>query len=184
MPMLAVPFVTLGVVAIYTMNGGFGAAQGVLVRTTAGTQQMMVPMMLPEGSLLVLLDLVAATSFAIMVGLQWSLRTKGTIGSVMAAVGVLGAIGLVLGVCAAALGNSIPYVGAAAAAVSPLNMLFASVSPNDWISESLDDIGAARTSLAIGTIVACLAYGAACVGMHAAMKKSFMMTVRRLAGTN
>ena len=40
------------------------------------------------------------------------------------------------------------------------------------------------TSLAIGPIVACIAYGTACVGMHAAMKKSFMMTVRRLAGTN
>jgi hypothetical protein len=48
----------------------------------------------------------------------------------------------------------------------------------------MGDVGAARTSLAIGTIVACAAYGAACVGMHAAMKKSFMMTVRRLAGTN
>ncbi|MBU6210548.1 MAG: hypothetical protein KGR22_11620, partial [Planctomycetes bacterium] len=183
-PMLAVPFVTLGVVAIYTIANGFGAAQGVLVRTTAGTQQIMMPMVLPEGSVLVLFDLLAATSFAIMVGLQWSLRTKGTIGSVMAAVGVLGAIGLVLGVCAAALGNSIPYVGAAAAAASPLNMLFATVAPNQWISESLDDVGAARTSLAIGTIIACIAYGAACFGMHAAMKKSFMMTVRRLAGTN
>ena len=183
-PMLAVPFVTLGVVASYTMANGFGAEQGVLVRTIAGTQQIMMPMVLPEGSVLVLFDLLAATSFAIMVGLQWSLRTKGTIGSVMAAVGVLGAIGLVLGVCAAALGNSIPYVGAAAAAASPLNMLFATVAPNQWISESLDDVGTARTSLAIGTIIACIAYGAACFGMHAAMKKSFMMTVRRLAGTN
>ena len=183
-PMLAVPLVTLGAVAIYTMANGFGAAQGVLVRVTAGTAQVMIPMLLPEGAVLVLLDLVAATSFAIMIGLQWSLRTKGTIGSVMAAIGVIGAIGLVLGVCAAALGSSIPYVGAAAAAASPLNMLFASVDPDQWISGSMDDLGAARTSLAIGTIVACVAYGTACFGMHAAMKKSFMMTVRRLAGTN
>jgi ferrous iron transport protein B len=136
-------------------------------------------------ALLVLIDLVAATSFAIMVGLQWSLRTKGTIGSVMAAIGVLGVIGLVLGVCAAALGNSIPYVGAAAAAASPLNMLFATVDPSAWIGESMkSDVGAARTSLAIGTIVASVVFGAACFGMHAAMKRSFMMTVRRLAGTN
>jgi ABC-type transport system involved in multi-copper enzyme maturation permease subunit len=184
LPMLMVPLVTLGAVAIYTMANGMGAAQGVLVRTTAGTTNLMIPMMLPEGAVLVLLNLLAATSFAIMIGLQWSLRTKGTIGSVMAAIGVIGAIGLVLGVCAAALGGSIPYVGAAAAAASPLNMLFATVDPNQWISESMDDLGAARTSLVIGTIIACLGYGAACAGMHAAMKKSFMMTVRRLAGTN
>jgi len=183
-PMLLVPFLTLGTVAVYTVADGFGAAQGVTISGTFGVGSVTLPMILPEGALLVLIDLVAATSFAIMVGLQWSLRTKGTIGSVMAAIGVIGAIGLVLGVCATALGNSIPYVGAAAAAVSPLNMLFASVAPNDWIRESLVDIGAARTSLAIGTIVAAVVYGVACVAMHAAMKKSFMMTVRRLAGTN
>jgi hypothetical protein len=65
-----------------------------------------------------------------------------------------------------------------------MNMLFASVEPARWINESLDDVGGARTSLVIGTLVACVVYGSACFGMHAAMKKSFMMTVRRLAGTN
>ena len=184
-PMLLVPFVTLGTVAIYTLAKGFGAPQGVTITQTIGLTSTVLPLMLPEGALLVLIDLVAATSFAIMVGLQWSLRTKGTIGSVMAAIGVLGVIGLVLGVCAAALGNSIPYVGAAAAAASPLNMLFATVDPSAWIGESMkSDVGAARTSLAIGTIVASVVFGAACFGMHAAMKRSFMMTVRRLAGTN
>jgi hypothetical protein len=29
-----------------------------------------------------------------------------------------------------------------------------------------------------------VAYGAICFAMHSAMKKSFMMVVRRLAGTN
>jgi ABC-type transport system involved in multi-copper enzyme maturation permease subunit len=184
-PMLLVPFVTLGTVAVYTLAKGFGAPQGVTITQTIGLTNTVLPLMLPEGALLVLIDLVAATSFAIMVGLQWSLRTKGTIGSVMAAIGVIGVIGLVLGVCAAALGNSIPYVGAAAAAASPLNMLFATVDPSAWIGESMKgDVGAARTSLAIGTIVASVVFGAACFGMHAAMKRSFMMTVRRLAGTN
>ena len=36
----------------------------------------------------------------------------------------------------------------------------------------------------VSTIVASVVFGAACFGMHAAMKRSFMMTVRRLAGTN
>ncbi len=183
-PMLLVPFVTLGAVGLYTAAGGFGAEQGVAIQRTLGTGSITLPMMLPEGALLVLLDLVAATSFAIMVGLQWSLRTKGTIGSVMSAVGVIGLLGLVLGVCAAALGGSIPYVGAAMAGVSPMNMLFATVTPADSISESMGDLGAARTSLAIGTLAACAGYGTACFAMHSAMKKGFMMTVRRLAGTN
>lgn len=184
LPMIVVPFVTLGTVAIYTMANGFGASQGVTTNEMVGVAQMQVPLMIPEGALLVLVDLVAATGFAIMVGLQWSLRTKGTIGSVMAAIGVLGGIGLVLGVCATAFGRNIPYVGAAAAAASPLNMLFASVDPTRSIGESMGDMGGARVSLVVGTMVAVAVYGLACFGMHAAMKKSFMMVVRRLAGTN
>ncbi|MFM7052044.1 MAG: hypothetical protein ACKOYN_07945 [Planctomycetota bacterium] len=184
LPMLAVPLVTLGIVAIYVMAGGFGAAQGVTMTAMAGTAQVTVPLMLPEGALLVAVDLLAATSLAIMIGLQWSLRTKGTIGSVMAAIGVVGAMGLVFGVCATGMGRSIPFLGAAAAALSPLNMLYATVDPAGAIEESLRDMRAARTSLVIGTIVAAVGYGIACWAMHGAMKKGFMMTVRRLAGTN
>jgi ABC-type transport system involved in multi-copper enzyme maturation permease subunit len=183
-PMLAVPFLTLGIVSIYVLAGGFGAAQGVTITESVGVATVSLPIVLPEGALLVAIDLIAATSFAIMVGLQWSLRTKGTIGSVMAAIGVVGGIGLVLGTCAGAIGSNIPYVGAAAMAASPINMLFATVTPVGAIERSLDDLGAARTSLVIGVIVASAIYGAAVFGMHAAMKKTFMMVVRRLAGTN
>ena len=183
-PMLLVPFVTLGSVSLYVLFNGFGAAQGVNVTEQLGFAAVTLPVVLPEGAILVLLNLVAATSFAIMIGLQWSLRTKGTIGSVMAAVGVLGGIGLVLGFCAGALGANIPYVGAAAAAASPINMLFATVDPAEAITDSLEDPGAARASLVVGTIAASVIYGAACFAMHAAMKKNFMMVVRRLAGTS
>jgi len=69
-------------------------------------------------------------------------------------------------------------------AMSPLNMLAAVVDPPMAIGGSLDNVPAARTSLVIGTIAASLCFGAACFAMHAAMKKNFMMTVRRLAGTN
>ncbi|MFZ9914256.1 MAG: hypothetical protein ACO3IB_02825, partial [Phycisphaerales bacterium] len=184
LPMLVVPFVTLGTVSVYVLADGFGASQGVTTTAMAGTVPVTVPLVLPEGALLVAIDLFAATSLAIMVGLQWSLRTKGTIGSVMAAVGVIGAVGLVFGVCATGMGRSIPYVGAAAAALSPINMLYATVDPAGAIEESLSDLGAARVSLLIGTVTAAVAYGVAGWAMHGAMKKGFMMTVRRLAGTN
>ena len=71
----------------------------------------------------------------------------------------------------------------AAAAASPLNMLYATVDPASAIGESLGDPAGARVALVVGTLVATAVYGLACFGMHAAMKKSFMMVVRRLAGT-
>lgn len=183
-PMLLVPFVTLGTVSLYVLFGGFGAAQGVMVTEPFLTATITGPLVLPEGAILVLVDLIAVTAFAIMVGLQWSLRTKGTIGSVMAAIGVLGLLGIILGTCATALGASVPYVGAAAAAASPLNMLFATVSPVSSVEESMKDPIAMRTSLVVGTVIACVLYGLACFLMHASMKRGFMMVVRRLAGTN
>ncbi len=183
-PMLIVPFVTLGSVAIYVLFGGFGAKQGVTVTTQVNLSTIELPIVIPEGALLVLINLVAATSFAVMIGLQWSLRTKGTIGSVMAAIGVLGGIGLVLGACATAFGANVPYVGAMLSAMSPLNILYATVDPANAIRGSIENVSAARLSLLVGTIASAIAFGAICFAMHASMKKSFMMTVRRLAGTS
>jgi hypothetical protein len=48
----------------------------------------------------------------------------------------------------------------------------------------MNDPVAMRTSLAVGTVVACVLYGVACFLMHASMKRGFMMVVRRLAGTS
>ena len=183
-PMLAVPLVTLGSAAIYVFAGGFGASQGVVVTEPLGMGSIQLPLILPEGAILVAVDLVAATSLAIMVGLLWSLRTKGTIGSVMAAVGVLGSLGLVVGVCATAFGKGIPFVGAAISAASPFNVLLATVDPGAWIGPSLANLPAARTSLFVGTIAAAVIYGTTCYFMHRTMRDSFMMTVRRLSGTN
>jgi len=58
------------------------------------------------------------------------------------------------------------------------------VDPVTAIPESLVDQGAARVSLVVGSIGAILAYGFAVYAMHAQLKRSFMMTVRRLAGLN
>ena len=38
-------------------------------------------------------------------------------------------------------------------------------------------------SMLIGAVIAATLYGFIVFGMHASMKRSFMMTVRRLAGT-
>jgi hypothetical protein len=42
----------------------------------------------------------------------------------------------------------------------------------------------ARVALVIGAIMTALAYGTISYAMHTNMKRTFMMTVRRLAGAN
>ena len=184
LPMILVPFATLAIAAVYVLCGGFGAPSGVVVMEVVGLTPAAVPLMLPEGAILVPLVLVAASAFTVMIGLQWSVKTKGTIGSVIAASLVVFSLGFLLAMCGFAAGRSVPYVGAALAALSPINLLVATVDPVTAIPESLADQGAARVSLVVGSIGAILAYGFAVYAMHAQLKRSFMMTVRRLAGLN
>lgn len=184
LPMLLVPPLTLLLAAIYVVSGGFGVPGGVSVTELVGTARIEMPVILPEGALTFGLVFFAFTAFCIMVGLQWSIRSKGTIGSTLAAIAVMMVIAGILGLCGSAAGTSIPVVGAVLVALSPVNLLVAVVSPTLAVSASLEDPASARVALAVGAIVAVAAYAAIVLGMRTTMTRTFMFTVRKLAGTN
>jgi hypothetical protein len=168
---------------VYVLAGGFGTSQPLAVAASVGTATVMVPVVLPEAAIEVTLVLVAFVAFCVMVGLQWSIKSKGTIGSVIAAFGVVVLVGGTLGICGAASGQSIPVVGAVITALSPVNLTLAAVAPERVLWGGSADLSGARTGLAVGSVLAAAAYFGAVFGMHASMKRTFMMTVRRLAGT-
>ena len=87
-----------------------------------------------------------------------------------------------VGLCGIAAGSGIPYVGAAVNALTPFNLAIASVEPGVLIPESLDDAASRVTSILVGALAAAAIYAGITYGMHANLKASFMMTVRRLAG--
>ncbi len=184
LPMILVPFATLSIASLYVLGGGFGAPGGVYLQEVVGVNTISLPLLIPEGALLVPFVLVAAAAFTVMIGMQWSVKTKGTIGSVIAASLVVFAIGGFLGMCGLTAGRGVPYVGAALSALNPVNLLVAVVDPAEAIPESLGDQTAARVSLIVGSVGAIFVYGLAVFAMHAQLKRSFMMTVRRLAGLN
>jgi len=184
LPMILVPPITLAMASIYVLAGGFGVPGGVEVTEMAGTARVQMPMILPEGAISFGAVFLAFTAFCIMVGLQWSIRSKGTIGSTLAAVGVTLAVAGVLGLCGGAAGSSIPVVGAVLVALSPANLLMAVVSPGSAIAGSMEDPTAARWALLVGAGIAVGVFAAVVYGMHTTMKRTFMFTVRRLAGTN
>ncbi len=77
-----------------------------------------------------------------------------------------------------------PVLGAFITSISPMNLLWAVVYPGATIPKSLgSDAVTARITMLVGSIFALVAYTAVVYGMHTNMKRSFMMTVRRLAGT-
>jgi len=192
LPMILVPIITMGMIALYVLLGGFGREGGVTVTPiVSGTTVTLPPLpaVLPEAALTMPLVLGPFVAFCVMVGLHWSIRSKGTIGSVVAAVGVVIAVAGVLGTCAIPAGENFAFVGGFMSAMTPVNLLYAQVFPTDAIPKSFAaggaaSIGGGRLSVVIGAVVAAGGYVTIVTLMHTNMKASFMRTVRKLAGTS
>jgi hypothetical protein len=123
------------------------------------------------------------TAFCVMVGLQWSIKSKGTIGSVIAAVSIVIAVAGVLSLCGIPAGRNLNVIGGAIVSFSPINLLFGIVYPADTIPSALQaSVAAGRISLVIGACMAAVVFALVVYGMHNNMKRTFMMTVRRMAG--
>lgn len=188
-PMMAVPIATLLIFALYVLVGGVGAVGGVTVSVTANTMSRSVPFILPEGALLLPFTLVPFIAFCVMVGLSWSLKSRGTIGSVIAAVGVIVAVVGMLSLCTYQAGKGVSVIGPVFSSLSPASAILSIVYPEVGMTDALaDDISSARIALVVGSAIATVAYAAVVYAIHRAMLgpngRTFDMTVRRLAGTN
>ncbi len=183
LPMIAVPVATMVILAIYVLADGFGRQGGVMIKTPLGSGNVDVPMILPEGAIALPVVLVPFVAFCVMVGLHWSIRSKGTISSVIAAVFiVIAGIGVV-SLCGVATSNAFDVVGGVVNTFSPINLLMALVYPADAIPGAIENsLIAGRTSLVIGSLIAAALYMAIVYAMHTNNKRTFMMTVRKLAG--
>ncbi len=186
-PMLLVPTITLGMAAVYVLANGFGVTGGIQVMATVpdSAAPVPVPVLLPEGALEYPLVMLGFTAFAVMVGLQWSIKSKGTIGSAIGAVAATGAVALVLGLCAVATGSNIIAAGAFMNGLTPFTLVVSVVSPESTMAASMKDgIGVARGGLMAGALASAVGSAAVVWAMHSATRKTFMFTVRKLAGTN
>ncbi len=183
-PMVLVPTVTLAAVSVYVLAKGFGVAGGTSLTVAVGTGGVLVPAILPEGAIEYPLVMLAFTAFAVMVGLHWSIKSKGTIGSAVGAVFATGIATGVLGLCGIATGGNISGVGAFLNGLTPINLVATLVNPEGMAERSLDSgLMVLRGGLLVGALTAVVGGVALVWGMHGVMKKTFMFTVRKLAGT-
>ena len=185
LPMLLVPVSTIMIVAAYVLSGGLGRADRAMVTETIGTQTITVPLLFPEGALILPIVLIPFTAFCVMVGLQWSIKSKGTIGSVVAAGGLVISIVGVLGFCGYS-GREMSVLGAVFNGFTPVNALIVMTTPS-WLVGSIGgaamvELTSARISAVVGSVIAGAAYIGIVYGMHTNMKRTFHMTVRKLAG--
>jgi len=180
-PVIAVPSITLLLGALYVFSNGLGSG-AITTPELVGTSKMDVPVVLPIAAGVFPFVLTAFLAFVVMTGLSWSIKSKGVIGSTVGAIGIIAAIITTIGLCGAASGGSLPLFGPAISCLSPLNMVLATVAPMDIISASLEIQSGLTASFLLGASFSVALYVGVTIGMHAAMKRSFMMTVRRLSG--
>jgi hypothetical protein len=94
---------------------------------------------------------------------------------------ILLAVLLVLGLCGFST-RGVPLLREMIAATSPLNLVFLSLRPEDLMGARAGKMDL-NGGLVVGAVIAAGVYAGIVYGMHQSMKRSFMMTVRRLAGT-
>lgn len=189
LPLLAVPLGTLALVAIYVLMDGFGRDDGVIQTATLSrggeTYDFDLPVVLPEAALAVPLVAVPFVAFTVMVGLLWSLKSRGMVGAVMATVGIIAVVGGSVGLCGWKAGEDVGVIGPALAGMSPSAVVYAALYPAEALREPLAFEGRAgpvRGVLLIGSLVAAAVYVGLTYALYTGMLRNFDMTVRRLAG--
>lgn len=203
LPMLMVPLGTLMLSGLYVAFDGFGRANGIATplaltgptnapppgttpaAPAAAPATLMMPVTLPEAALLAPLAVIPFVAFCVMIGLQQSLKSRGTLGSVVSSVTIVAITAGMVGLCGWQSAGRIPFAGPVLAALSPASLVHALISPGEAMDGTIDSarsLGAARLSLALGCLAAAGIYAGMVYGLHSALVRSFDTIVRRLAG--
>ncbi|MEL7474294.1 MAG: ABC transporter permease subunit, partial [Planctomycetota bacterium] len=186
LPLILVPLGTLLIagltVGVRQATGGGG---GVSVPRSVLNATVNVPAVLPEAGLVASLVVLPFVAFCVMVGLQWSLKSKGMIGSIVGAGGVIAAVAGTVGLCGWHAGPEIQLLGPILSGLGPASLIYSTVEPVDGMFKMVSDQGVspARLALAIGAACGGAAYAGIVWTIHKSMEKSFDVTVRKLAGT-
>lgn len=189
LPLLMVPIGTLGLAGLYVLGAQlelWTRTGGVTVPFTppGQTAAVDIPAVLPESILVLPLVAIPFTAFCVMVGLQWSLKSKGALGAVVATVGIVGVVAGTVGLCAYNAGGEITALGPVLGALSPATVVFSLIYAESGMYRTIDaaGLGTARVALFIGAVLAAMLHLGIVYGMHANMVRTFDMTVRKLAG--
>ena len=200
LPLLCVPIATAGLGGLYALAGGFGQTGGAavtvpIVNTAAAfgggpanpPAVIDIPVILPEAGLVMALVAVPFVALCVILGMQWSLRSKGTLASVTATVALVGVIAGVVGLCAWQAAADLATLGPVVGGLSPIAAAHAVIAPESAMAATVVRAGggglaSARISLLLGAAIAAGLHIVIVYAIHASMTRSFDFTVRKLAG--
>ncbi|MFN3168092.1 MAG: hypothetical protein ACE37H_13610 [Phycisphaeraceae bacterium] len=197
--MIALPVVTLTIVAAYSFAGKMmqwpqaTALQevdsyqtypyGMGTPTTLGGTVNPTPLVYLETPLLLIIMLVPFVAVCVAIGMFSSLRAKGVLGAIVPSVSIVGGGALVLGFAGLMCASNMPLIGPILNAFSPATNIVMLVDPNRWVDGFDEDPSVHRVVLFIAALGAAAGYATIVWAIITAMVKGFDHTVRRLSGT-
>lgn len=185
MPMIALPVLSMLIISLYMYTGGLGTAV-FFERVMPNGVAVEEPLVIPSLGIAFMLVFIPFVAFCVMVGLHWSIRSRGNIGSVVSSVLLLLFPFVMLGLCLMPAGTSLPMLGVLLMNLNPANMLITLEDPVSWLAgswQSDPDGGTIQLMMIVGGFISGGIYLGLAWAMHKTMTRTFMMTVRRLSGT-
>jgi len=165
-PLMAVPAATVIAVAIYDL------AHGSKSPVVSPAQAIVLP---------VLLSIYAA--IVCMIGLQMSLKSRGSVQAVIASIGILIVAGFGLTLCAAGATSVTAEIGTLMAPLTFVTAIFFALDPEGFIRNMSSRSSMGRVDieafLVIGTVLAAILYGAIVAGAYRSMIANLDMIIRK-----
>jgi ABC-type transport system involved in multi-copper enzyme maturation permease subunit len=191
--MIALPVLTLAIVAAYTLIGNLARWPQTTVlqqqissfSSSASGTSSPSPLIYLETPLLLLVMLVPFISVCVAIGMYSSLRAKGVLGAIIPSVSIVGFGALVFAFCGMTAAENIPLIGPVLNAFSPATNVIMLVDPHGYVAEfgvGKDTI-VGRISLFFAACIAAAGYATIVWAFITTMVKGFDHTVRRLSGT-
>jgi len=188
LPMALVPCLTMMAVGLIVLVAPeISVVSDVLVQPAYAdlkATNFQVPLALYSSAILFPIVFIPYISFCMTLGLLWSVRSKGTIGAIVMTLILVFIITGGLGMCVLPV-QGVGFLGAFFSTLSPVSSVFSTLVASDLIHPSVQSNGilSANVALGITSIGAGLLWSLASFGLLRSMTSSFVVTVRRLAGT-
>ncbi|MBT6270385.1 MAG: ABC transporter permease subunit [Phycisphaerae bacterium] len=185
LPMVLVPCITMmSVGALVLIDQNNAIVSDKLIANSQYSNEISIPLALAVPAILTPFVVIPYIAFCLTLGLLWSMRSKGSVGAIVATLILIFVVTSGLGICLVP-SSSMGVVGSLFAALSPINLLFTTLSPATTLPELLSN-GVLRANIEFGisTIIAGGVWTLISIGLLRSMSSSFVVTVRRLAGVN
>ncbi len=181
--MLTVPILTMVMVSLYTWIGQHYQWATAVVPYRVNQATAHYPLLLIETPVLLTMMLLPFIAFCVIIGMTWSIKSKGVLSAVIGAVGIVATVAVVMGFCGFNAAQNIPVIGPLLNSFSPVTNLLMLINPWETIDGFLQQPTPGRWNLFAGALAAGAGYSIAVYLMLLNMIKNFNQTVRKLSGT-